>query len=321
MTRRSSLFAVAVLASLTALLAGCGSDTDKIKFKVQTEIDACKAADGELYEVKFTTDSYKMFRSFCEEPPSEPVFRDELNAHIAVGPYKFVLAKDVSTTRWTLTRVSWESYDSVEDFFALDEINPSDYPTVDELLVKVIKDAPKMESSYTRRLDIALRQRRKVAKKKDPSPEGLGKAAPIFKQSIDAAKAQSNANLEAKLRAQVIEYYNKYRLFAQDNSTVGENASDWEKGAIKAVEIEAKEAKAKGKDDLYKKKMAEIDERTKEMEANIAKRQASAEWMSKFTAKLQKRQCEEIAAAKTLAPSDKTARGALDAALSSYECK
>ncbi len=304
-THRYTLFA---LLGLAVLLSGCASDEQKITNKIQLELDSCKAASGDTYDVKFQTGkTYALFKSKCDTAITEVNIVEQLSGSARVGPYHFKLRKNSADNRWTLTQITWPELDEARSIFTFTTISKTDYARADELLAKVNEVAPELDEAWLLRMDIALKRRGSVDKKKDPDPTGLGKAQDFYQKAIAAAKG--NPNFEAKVRMKVLAYYDDYRRTAEDNSTPSETAAEYEQGAIKAVRLEAEEAKKAGKKDLYKKKMAEIEVRQKEAEENIVIREKEAKRMAGLAVTLKKRQCTEIGGLKAITVSDTTLAG------------
>lgn len=293
-------------AAMALTLAACGGDETVIKNKIQMELDACKASTEPLYPMKTGAgDPYPVIKEFCEQPIGEFGITEQIYATVPVGPYKFKLRKNTSDGRWHLNQVSWPEMDDVRNTLTWDTISDSDYQAILKKLATAEGQAPKLEEIKETRLDILLKLRRKAKKDDDPDPGSLGKEGEAYyKAALAAASEQDNPNLAAKLRLRVIQYYDGYRQIAEDYSTPNEQGTEYEAAAIKALQIEVEEAEKKGDEALKAKKEADIEERKKEMAANIEQRVKDAERMGKLAVMLKARECSEIQAIRTVNPRD-----------------
>lgn len=300
-----ALTPLAAAAALVSLAAGCGSDETLIKNRVQMELDACKAHDQALYAVPMDSGKpYEIYKSLCDQPMGELKFEDQIYATVPVGPYQFKMRKNTSDGRWHLTQVSWPALDDARSALTWESISDEDYKRILELLTQAEAQAPTIEEIKLTRLGILLRQRKTVDKTNDADPAGLGPADAYYKASVAAATEQNNPDLNARLRLAVIDYYDQYRQTAEEFSVPSESAAEFEAAAIKAVENEVEEAKKAGNEALVKQKLAEIEERKKEMEVNAAQRVKDAARMAELTKLLTARECAEIQAITVVKPND-----------------
>lgn len=289
---------------IAALVLGCASDSKMIENKISLELEGCRAASGDTYEVRFEFGApYLLAKSLCDTKVTDVVITDQINATAKAGPYIFSLRKNTKDQRWSITRVSWPELDQVRSIKTFDTISDADLKTADGLLATAEKKAPRFAEIKLTRLELLLMQRKRANKTGEPDRSTLGVAAPYYEEAVKAAEAQKNPDLNLQLRLLVIGYYDRYRDLAHGSSEVSESASDWEVGAIKAIQNDADAAKAAKDDKTYEAKLAEIEQRQKELEANKIRRQEEAKIMTALTVALTKRECDEIAKAKGLTPS------------------
>lgn len=318
---RPLLLTLALCAGLA--LSACASDDKQIEQKVALELESCRKAEGEFYEVRFESGKpYQMYRFACEAPVTDITVTEKINGDARVGPYEFKLRKNVSDSRWYLSQVRWPALDKARNVFTFDSISDSDYMEADKALAEAEAQAPKLAEIKERRLEIALVLRKKANKQDEPMAQRatLGPAQSYYNQALAAAKEHGDSNLEARLRVMALDYLNAFREKAEENSTPSESAAEWEAAAIKAVQNDADEAKKKGDTATYDKKMAEIEQRKKEAEQNVVKREKAAAEMAEMAKLLKAEQCKEISAAKGLAPTDTELRNELTSALGAVTC-
>jgi hypothetical protein len=312
------------LAALAALsLAACADDQKLVEQKIAFELDACKQAQGDTHEVRFETGKpYTMLRFACDAPISDIKITDQINGEGKVGPYEFKLRKNTGDNRWHLAQVRWPDLDDARNTLSFDNISQSDYQQADAALARAEAQAPHLAEIKERRLQIAITLRDNANKQAEPIPQraSLGPAKALFDKLIADTKSNNDTILEAKLRLQVLQYLDKQRRIAEDNSTPSESAAEWEAAAIKAVQNEADEAKAKGDTALHQKKLAEIEERKKEAADNVLKREEAAKTMTQLAAAFKAELCREIEPARALNPTDATLRGELSSTINAVQC-
>ncbi len=311
------------LAAAAALSTACGSDATLIQNRVQMEVDACKAASTPSFEVKFgANSSYAIDTALCKEHTLQPaVLDDEITAHVNLGPYQFNLRKNLSEGRWFIHQVKWAELDEARSILTWDNISDSDYKRAIDLFTKAETQAPALEEPRLSKLDILLLHRKKANKDNDPEPAGLGpELQAYFAQCLKAAADHKNPDLDARVRTRVIQWYDDYRQTAEEFSIPSESAAEYERGAIKAIQNEADEAKKAKNDALFQEKMAEIEQREKEMVLNAAQRIKDAERMRVLADALKARQCAEIQAAATSNPTSADLKTELNAARTLITC-
>lgn len=305
-------------------LVACASEEEKVQNRIALEIEACKAATGEFYEVPYEVgDPYKMYRSFCDQPVMDVKLVDPVRATAKVGPYEFQLNKNLKEGRWGLSLVRWNALDSARNTLSVDNLTEADYKAAEEQLAKAEAEGPTVAEVKLKRLEVLIALRKKANKTQETMVDraSLGPVAEgYYKQATAAAREQGNPDLEAGLRLQVLNYLNHFRLQAEEASTPSEQAAEYELGSIKALENDAKEAKAKKDTAAYDKIQAEIELRKKEFEENQVKRQESAKRMSELSVELKKRQCAELQSARGVAPKEDRLSKDYGAALNAVGC-
>jgi hypothetical protein len=183
-------------------LVACASEEEKIQNRIALEIEACKAATGEFYEVPYEVgDPYKMYRTFCDQPVADVKLVDPVRATAKVGPYEFQLNKNLKEGRWGLALVRWEALDSARNTLGIDNLTEADYKAAEEQLAKAETEGPTVAEIKLKRLEVLIALRKKANKTQETMADraSLGPVAEgYYKQATAAAREQSNPDLEAR---------------------------------------------------------------------------------------------------------------------------
>jgi len=298
---------------IALLILACASDEQLIVNRAQLELDACKRAETETFEVKFETGSpYVIYRSLCDSPVTNIRIKEKIDGNADVGPYNLQLRKNLDDGCWLLTGVSWPEFDQARSLDSLDSPADSDFDKAEQLLAQAETDAPKIAEIKELRLKFLLQRRKATKKAAETDKTSLGDAQPYFDQATAAATEQSNPDLNLRLRLQVLNYYDRFRQIAEDSSTPSEQSAEWDVASVKAIRQEANDAKKAGNDKLYKEKMAEAEQREKDNVKAAEQRQKDADAMVTLAAQLKLRQCKELTAARAVTTASADLRAQLD---------
>lgn len=300
----------AALLLLPTLLA-CASEEEKVQRKVEQELSQCQAAEGTTWDIKFETGpAYTIYREFCAAPVWNIKFSEKINATADAGPYTYQLRQNTSDGRWLLTGVAWTELDRARSIDTLDDPADSDLENAERFLAAAEAEAPNIDEIKLLRLKFLLLQRKRTNKKNEADKSTLGVAEAYYKQATEAT-ASSDPDLALALHLQVLAYYDRFRQLAEESATPSAQTGEWQAAAVKAVRIEAEDAKKAGNMELYKKKLAEAEEREKENAADAVQREEDAKVMGELAKKLKARQCEVLSAARAVNATDSSLKNQL----------
>ena len=246
---------------LTAM--GCMSKEERIKEVIVYEIEKCKAADGEFYEVETHDENkHRVLTELCHLEPSDVVMNNEFTGTLSTGPLQWTGGEDQETRAMVLTRVAWEDFDRALRYRGQNNLSVSDYRAAENNFELAQNAFPQSTWLRIERLQNLLDMRAEV-RSEDENPATIGEEArDYFDSVIEWATEEENRQAEVRARLAVLDHLGTYRDRQRRSlGNLGSRDSRME-SVIKAAEEEGDSETA----ETYR---AELEERRERRPAQI----------------------------------------------------
>jgi hypothetical protein len=267
-------FRIAATLSLAAVtLAGCMSREDRIAAVIAYEIEACKLAEGDFYEVT-THDGKKhlILTELCHLEPSEVVMNNEWTGTLTTGPLEWTGGEDQASRAMVVTRVAWGDFDRAMRY------RSQNNPGVEELRAAEVNFAAAQDtygdSAWLRveRLKNLLDLRGLDRDADDPSSIGA-EARGYFDELIAWADSASQPAAAAEARLAIVDYLSDFAERQRRGiETLGSGDRRLQAAIDHAVEAGDDDEAAE-----YRQELEERQARRPEAQAEMEGRIASAE--------------------------------------------